>query len=92
MCHGLLASSRAVIVIDAVSSSGTGREAALKLEENSLKAVGKSLDYRDVIPSCLSRDWSDNLIIVNATNEARLTEALDVMKRLYLADVPFAAG
>lgn len=85
------ASSRAVIVIDAVSSSGTGWEAALKLEENSLKAVGKSLDYHDAIPACLSRDWSDNLIIVNATNKARLTEALDVMKRLYLADVPFAA-
>jgi hypothetical protein len=85
------ASSRAVIVIDAVSSSGTGQEAAFKLEENSLKAIGKSLDYRDELPSWLSRDWSDNLIIVNATNKARLTEALDVMKRLYLADVPFAA-
>lgn len=85
------AASRAFVIIDALYTTGTGREASLKLEENSLSAIGKALDYRDVLPGGPGRDWSRDLVLVSATTESRLEEALDVMKLLYLAGIPFAA-
>jgi glucosamine 6-phosphate synthetase-like amidotransferase/phosphosugar isomerase protein len=86
-----MVANRAVIVIDALFSTGTGREATLKLEENSSSGIGKSLDYRDVVPATFSKELSKNLILVNATNDTRLEEAIDIMEKLYLGDIPFAA-
>jgi len=85
------AQSYASVIFDGTLSTGTGREAALKLEENSWTAISKSLDYRDLFLQVLKNDLNKNLILVNATSKERLPEALSVMKRLYRAGVPFAA-
>lgn len=83
--------SHASVIFDGTLSTGTGREVALKLEENSWTAISKSLDYRDLFLHVLKKDLNQNLVIVNATSKARFPEALGVMKRLYRAGVPFAA-
>jgi hypothetical protein len=85
------AKSHASVIFDGTLSTGTGREVALKLEENSWTAISKSLDYRDLFLHVLKKDLNQNLVIVNATSKARFPEALGVMKRLYRAGVPFAA-
>ncbi len=82
--------SRSTCVIGALHAIGTSREAALKLEENSWTAVGKPMDYRDFYDYPLGRDLAENLVVVNATCGARLEEAMNVMKRLYIAGIPFA--
>jgi len=84
------AQSYASIIFDATLSTGTGREVAFKLEENTWTAISKSLDYRDISLYALKKDMNENLILVNATSKARLKEALGIMKRLYRAGVPFA--
>jgi len=85
------AKSHASVIFDSTLSTGTGREVALKLEENSWTAISKPLDYRDLFLDVLKKDLNQNLVIVNATSKARFPEALGVMKRLYRAGVPFAA-
>lgn len=85
------AQSYASMIFDATLSTGTGREVALKLEENTWTAISKSLDYRDLSLYALKKDLNETLILVNATSKARLKEALGIMKRLYRAGVPFAA-
>jgi len=82
---------RSHIVIDAVYSFGTGPEFARKLEENSWTSMGKTLDYRDVEMELLQRWGRDSLVVVNATNEERLDEALGIMQRLKEASIPFLA-
>lgn len=83
--------SHAVVVFDAVHTMGTGLEAAEKLEETSWTAVGKALDYRDLLLAPLEKDLNSNLVIVNATGAQRLNEALSVMKHLYVSETPFVA-
>jgi fructoselysine-6-P-deglycase FrlB-like protein len=87
----LSAGSYAAVVFDALNSTGVGREVAAKLEENSWSAMGKALDYQDLSLGMLKKDLTMNLVIVNATHEARLQEALEVMKFLYISEIPFAA-
>ena len=84
------AQSYAAVVIDALHSTGTALETALKLEEASWTAIGKPLDYSDFTPHGLRKGLDKNLVLVNATDEARLPEGLKVIKALYLAGVPFA--
>jgi len=84
------AHSHAAIVIDDLCTSGTAIEAAYKLEENGQKAVGKALDYRDLVPDILKSGLSENLIMLNATLNSRRKEAVNAAKRLYLAGVDFA--
>jgi glucosamine 6-phosphate synthetase-like amidotransferase/phosphosugar isomerase protein len=81
----------ACVVIDALHSMGSGRELALKVEETSWTAIGKSLEYGDVVVEALKRGKDRKFVLVNATCGARIQEALSVMKRLYLAGVPFTA-
>jgi glucosamine 6-phosphate synthetase-like amidotransferase/phosphosugar isomerase protein len=76
-------------VFDDLLYANTGREAAWKLEENGRRIVCRILDYRDLLPQCLGSEGSENLVIVNATGRARLGEAIELMKRLFLADVRF---
>ncbi len=83
--------SRACFVLDALHTVGTGHEVALKLEENSWVAIAKPLDYRELFVNGLKTDLAGNLVLVNATHQARREEALDVMKKLALAHIPFAA-
>lgn len=83
--------SYACVIADDLCSAGTGREAALKLEEASWAAMGKSVDYGDLEIQALKAGMDQNLVVVNATNRARFPEALRVMKKLYLAGIPFAA-
>ena len=84
------AQSYASMIFDATLSTGTGREVAFKLEENTWTAISKSLDYRDLSLYTLKKDLNETLILVNATSKVRLKEALGIMKRLYRAGVPFA--
>jgi len=85
------ARSRSVIVFDAVLTTGTGLEVAEKLEEESWTAIGKAVDYQDLMLEPLAKDFDSNLIIVNATDMQRLSEALSVMKYLYASQTPFMA-
>jgi len=85
------ARSYAAVVIDALKTSGTGREIALKLEEASWTAIGKALDYRDVFLNTLNGGLDAHLVIVNATHGERFPEAEEVMERLYQKGIPFAA-
>lgn len=83
--------SHAAIVFDALYATGTGLEVAEKLEEASWRAVGKALDYGDLVLPSLEKDLKANLILVNATHAERLAEALAVMKTLYISGISFAA-
>jgi D-arabinose 5-phosphate isomerase GutQ len=76
-------------VFDDLLYANTGRETAWKLEENGRRIVCRVLDYRDPLPLCLDREAAGNLVIVNATGKKRLGEAIELMKRLFLADVQF---
>jgi glucosamine 6-phosphate synthetase-like amidotransferase/phosphosugar isomerase protein len=84
------AQSYASMIFDATLSTGTGREVALKLEENTWTAISKSFDYRDLSLYSLKKGLNEILTLVNATSKARLKEALGIMKRLYRAGIPFA--
>ncbi|MEJ2723999.1 MAG: SIS domain-containing protein [Deltaproteobacteria bacterium] len=84
------ARSYAAVVFDALHSTGTALEAALKLEEASWTTIGKALDYRDFSLHGLKKGLDENLVLVNATDESRLSEGLRVVRALYLAGVPFA--
>ncbi len=85
------ARSYANFVVDALNTVGTGREVAIKLEETSWSSLGKFLDYRDLYINGLKKDMGENLVLVNATHKPRLNEAIEVMKKLYLKKIPFAA-
>lgn len=76
-------------VFDDLLYTNTGKEAAWKLEENGRRIVCRALDYRDTLPLCLASDSTDNLVLVNVTGKARLGEAIELMKRLFLAGVRF---
>ncbi|MFO7876606.1 MAG: SIS domain-containing protein [Desulfovermiculus sp.] len=83
------ASSLCHVIIDAQHSVGSGTEISLKLEENSWVSMGKTFDFRNVEPHIFD-NWNDqNLIVVNATNRARLQEALFCMRSLDNRKVPF---
>jgi glucosamine 6-phosphate synthetase-like amidotransferase/phosphosugar isomerase protein len=84
------ARSRCAMVIDALYSTGAGREAAFKLEETSWNAVGRSLDYREALEGLPAHDPSRDLVILNATHQARIPEALEVMRKLSGGGTPFA--
>ncbi|MDZ7759663.1 MAG: SIS domain-containing protein [Desulfovermiculus sp.] len=77
------------VIIDAQHSVGSGTEIALKLEENSWTSMGKTFDFRDVEPHIFDAWNQENLIVVNATNRARLQEALFCMRTLQARGVPF---
>jgi len=77
------------VIIDAQHSVGSGTEMALKLEENSWTSMGKTFDFRDVEQHVFDAWSDDNLIVVNATNRARLQEALFCMRSLQAKGVPF---
>jgi hypothetical protein len=83
--------NKASIVIGAVFSNGLGKEIALKLEENSWTAVGRALDYGEVLETGLPADLRRVLVVVDATCEPRLDEALEVMELLYRKKIKFAA-
>mgnify|MGYP006287100045 CR=1 FL=1 len=83
--------SHACVFIGSLHLTGTCREAALKLEENACTAVARPMDYRDFAYYILAPDPDRRLVVVGATDEERLPEAMSVMKRLFIAGVPFAA-
>ena len=85
------ADCRAVIVIDSDKSCGTGREIALKLEENSWTAIGKTYDYQDVPEIEGTGGWHKCLVIVNACCLERLDEAVAVMAGLNRQGIDFMA-
>lgn len=85
------AQSCAGIVIDALNNTGVGYEAASKLEECSWSSIAKPLDYNDLYIQCLRKDLRHNLILVNTTYKPRLSEAINLMTKLYLEKIPFVA-
>ena len=82
--------TRASIIVDALNSTGEGREIALKLEESSWSAIGKAYDYQDVLNLDLKENLKRSLVLVNATRQSRLHEAIQVMEKLYRTGVEFA--
>jgi glucosamine 6-phosphate synthetase-like amidotransferase/phosphosugar isomerase protein len=85
------AQSSATIVISAVHTDGVGREAALKLEENSWSAVGKALDYQDVLSQGCPATRANILVLVDATCHHRMDEAMRVMEGLRRKKTKFTA-
>lgn len=85
------AQARSALVIGALYTTGTEREAAFKLEETSWNAIGRCLDYREAVRPFLGQDPARDLVLVNATNQARLPEAMKTMEDLSQAEIPFAA-
>ncbi|MBC2742799.1 MAG: hypothetical protein HGJ93_07080 [Desulfosarcina sp.] len=88
---GEKAQSSASIVISAINTNGVGREAALKLEESTWSAVGKALDYQEVLNTGLPETKGSILVMVDATCINRLDEAIAVMELLYRKKIKFAA-
>jgi len=88
---GEKAQSSASIIISAINTNGVGREAALKLEENTWSAVGKALDYQDVLNTGFPETKGNILVVVDATCIKRLDEAILVMELLYRKKIKFAA-
>ena len=88
---GEKAQSSASIVISAINSNGVGREAALKLEESTWSAVGKALDYQEVLNTGFPETKENILVMVDATCINRLDEAISVMELLYRKKIKFAA-
>lgn len=84
------ARSHACLLIGDAAIDATLHEAALKVEENSWRSIGKALDFRDVAPETLSNGHVGHAIIVNATRTTRIDEALAVMEGLHRHNVPFA--
>ena len=87
---GRYTDSPASIVISALHTDQVGGEVALKLEENTWSAVGKALDYQDVLDAGLTAD-DRTFVLVDATCLARLTEALAVMDCLKREKIEFVA-
>jgi len=85
------AASTANIVISALHTDQVGGEVALKLEENTWAAVGKTLDYQEVLDAGLPAAASRAFILVDATCLARLPEALSVMGYLQREQFEFVA-
>jgi glucosamine 6-phosphate synthetase-like amidotransferase/phosphosugar isomerase protein len=91
-CEQMSSESRkscANFVIDALNTTGVGHEAAAKLEECSWSSIAKPIDYNDLYIQCLRKDLAFNLIIVNTTHKPRLSEAMNIMKKLYLEKISF---
>lgn len=84
------AESYACIVYGDLCRFGDTAEACLKIEENNWTAIGVPRDYTDIYYHKLKSDPNEHFIIVDATRHARLNEAINVMKHLYIADIPFA--
>lgn len=82
--------SRSATVIDALYTTGVGREAAFKLEETSWNAIGRCLDYREVAIESFKGNSRRNLILVNTTNRARLLEALELMEAMSSEGIYFS--
>lgn len=83
------ARSYASLIIDGTPSGGTGREVALKLQDNSWTAIGRSMDYRDVPDANAFKDKGETLTLIHATHEARLHEAQETIKGLRDRGIPF---
>jgi len=88
---GEKAQSSASIVISAINTNGVGREAALKLEESTWSAVGKAIDYQEVLNTGFPETKGNILVMVDATCIKRLDEAILVMELLYRKKIKFAA-
>jgi hypothetical protein len=84
--HG---NSEASIVIGGRPYYGIATEIALKLEESSWTAMGKTFDYHDLTDEVPLSQFSRSLIIVMATDLKRMPEALSIMKRFRDADIQF---
>jgi len=85
------AQSIASIVIGAINTNGVGREVTLKLEESTWSAVGKALDYQEVLNTGFPKTKENILVIDDATCIKRLDEAIEVMELLYRKKIKFAA-
>lgn len=85
------AACTANIVISALHTDQAGGEVALKLEENTWAAVGKTLDYQEVLDAGIPAAASRAFILVDATCLARLPEALSVMDYLQREQFEFVA-
>lgn len=88
---GEKAQSSASIVISAINTNGVGKEVSLKLEESTWSAVGKALDYQDVLNTGFPKTKGNILVIVDATCIKRLDEAIEVMELLYRKKIKFVA-
>jgi glucosamine 6-phosphate synthetase-like amidotransferase/phosphosugar isomerase protein len=79
------------VVIDALNAGGEGREIALKLEENTWSAIGKTMDYKDGLACGVKDNLDRALILVNATRRDLIDDALQVMENLHHSGVAFVA-
>ncbi len=79
------------LVIVSDPAAGTGKEAALKLEEAGWYAVGKWYSYDDILNADPGRWSAGRFVIVHATRRAHIDAAVAVMRTFADAGVDFAA-
>jgi len=74
-----------------MNTTFVGKEVALKLEENSWSAMSKVLDYQDVGRLNFIDKTLSGAVLVIASYQDRLDEAIHVMERLYNSGIDFVA-
>ncbi|MDA3915868.1 MAG: hypothetical protein PF690_02735, partial [Deltaproteobacteria bacterium] len=78
-------------IIDALNTTGTGYEAALKMEEMTWSVKTNAVDYKNVDINLFTSFKTKNFIIINATSQERIIEALEIMEVFHKADIEFFA-
>ena len=79
------------VLIDSLHSTGTGREAVMKMEEMTWSMAGKAIDYDDVNLRLVKDAGKRSFLVVNATCAKRFSRALEIMETLYIEGIPFCA-
>ena len=79
------------VLIDALHSTGTGREAVMKMEEMTWSMAGKAIDYDDVNFRLLKDAGRRGFIVVNATCAKRFSRAMEIMETMHKEGIPFCA-
>ncbi|MBF0200499.1 MAG: SIS domain-containing protein [Desulfamplus sp.] len=86
-----LAARESILIVDDLTGTGTGLEAALKIEEMTWFFKGRCVDYLELPLGLIKSMDSNNLIIVNATSRSRRFHALGAMLHLHQAGIHFIA-
>jgi len=86
---GAASACRYALIVDDLHGLGTGRQWAHALGEAGHGMVVKVLDYRELRVASLRDRGQELLVVVNA--DGRREEAREVMKRLFLEEIPFLA-
>ncbi|WP_022666695.1 SIS domain-containing protein [Desulfospira joergensenii] len=83
--------TRVHTIVDAFHDSGAGKAGALNLELNAWTSMGNAVDYSEMDEFMAAPVAEDDMILVNATTQRRLEEAVRFMETLHKAGRQFLA-